>query len=158
MAEQRGWAVDGEREDVGGALTLRGHRSLPHVADLRLEAWAPTKAECMSEAVRALAESVARAGEGRPTRSVSFEVAPGDEAGQLREVLDEVVFLLDAHGLLPVAAAAAETPGGGLLVSLAVCPVAELEVVGPAPKAVTSHRLQVEHHEAGWRCQVVVDV
>lgn len=31
-----------------------GHRTVPHTADLRIEAWAPTAELCIAEAVRAM--------------------------------------------------------------------------------------------------------
>ena len=37
----------------------RGHRTVPHTADLRIEAWAPTREECLAEAVRGLVDSFA---------------------------------------------------------------------------------------------------
>ncbi|HEV8559398.1 MAG TPA: archease [Actinophytocola sp.] len=37
----------------------RGHRAVPHTADIRIEAWAPTREACLGEAVAALVESFA---------------------------------------------------------------------------------------------------
>jgi len=36
-----------------------GHRSVPHTADLRIEAWGPTREDSIAEAVRGLVESFA---------------------------------------------------------------------------------------------------
>ncbi|MEU6969505.1 archease [Kitasatospora aureofaciens] len=44
-----------------------GHRAVPHTADLRLVAWAPTAEGCVREAVRAVVEGFAdTSGPGRP--------------------------------------------------------------------------------------------
>ena len=37
----------------------RGHRTVPHTADLRVEAWAPTREACLAEAVRGLVDRFA---------------------------------------------------------------------------------------------------
>ena len=39
--------------------TDRGHRKVLHPADLRIEAWGPTREECIAEAVRGLVGSFA---------------------------------------------------------------------------------------------------
>jgi SHS2 domain-containing protein len=43
----------------------RGHRKALHPADLRIEAWGPTREECIAEAVRGLVDSFAIVA-GRP--------------------------------------------------------------------------------------------
>jgi hypothetical protein len=43
----------------------RGHRKALHPADLRIEAWGPTREDCIAEAVRGLAGSFAVVA-GRP--------------------------------------------------------------------------------------------
>ena len=46
----------------------RGHRTVPHTADLRIEAWAPTREECMAEAARGLVGSFAAVAGSPPGR------------------------------------------------------------------------------------------
>jgi SHS2 domain-containing protein len=42
---------------------------MPHTADLRIEAWAPTREECLAEAVRSLVDSFAVVAGRRISRS-----------------------------------------------------------------------------------------
>jgi SHS2 domain-containing protein len=43
----------------------RGHWTMPHPADLRIEAWGPTREDCLAEAVLGLVDSFAVVA-GRP--------------------------------------------------------------------------------------------
>ena len=44
---------------MGAAHRVAGHRTVPHTADLRIEAWAVTCEECLAEALRGLVGSFA---------------------------------------------------------------------------------------------------
>lgn len=135
-----------------------GHRSLPHTADLRLEAWAPTRAGCLAEAVRALAEAVADLRRATPSRSVTVRLERAAPERQLQDLLDEVIYLLDAEGVLPVAVEAVELAGGAVQVTLGLLPVEQLPALGPAPKAVTLHGLALGRERGAWYARAVIDV
>jgi SHS2 domain-containing protein len=50
-------------------------------------------------------------------------------------------------------------PDSGVLACLAVAPVAEAQITGAAPKAVSLHELRCGPDAAGrWSCSVTVDV
>ncbi len=49
----------------------RGHRNVPHTADLRIEAWGPTREDCIAEALRGLVESFAEMHGAGASRSSS---------------------------------------------------------------------------------------
>jgi protein archease len=50
-------------------------------------------------------------------------------------------------------------PDGGVIVSLALIPVAETEITGAIPKAASLHGLRCAPDSAGrWSCAVTVDV
>ena len=51
-----------------------GHRSVPHTADLRIEAWAPTRDGCIRQAVLGAVESRTRA---QVTRLIPLGVVRG---------------------------------------------------------------------------------
>jgi SHS2 domain-containing protein len=48
------------------ADTKAGHRSVPHTADLRIEAWAPTREGCIHQAVLGTVESFLDTSSARP--------------------------------------------------------------------------------------------
>jgi SHS2 domain-containing protein len=143
----------------GPAAGARGHRSVPHTADTRIEAWAPTRDGCIAEAVTGLVASFADtssidAGGARPVRTAVVDLTVGSDADALVEALDEVVYLLDTQGAVPVEADVA--PGPRLRLHLV--PVTDVVITGAAPKAVTLHELRLDRVDGGWFCAVTIDV
>lgn len=142
--------------DAGPAPDEAGHRLVDHTADTRLEAWGPTRASCFFQAVLALVEGFAdTAGVTPSTRSPVEMSGPDDDL--LVDVLEEVVFLVDARGQVPVGGHLEDTDGG-MAGYLECAPVDRVRPAGPVPKGVTYHGLEISGDENGWRCQVIVDV
>jgi SHS2 domain-containing protein len=140
---------------VGG----HGHRILPHTADLRLEAWGPTRESCLAEAVRGLAEAFVDPASATPTAAVpvAVDAAPGTDL--LVALLEEVIFAVDVLGVVPLRAhLAVGTDGRSVTGTFDVAPLADLARTGSAPKAITRHRLRFGPGDGGWRCLVTVDV
>nr|WP_173405656.1 archease [Streptomyces sp. SID5468] len=135
----------------------RGHRALPHTADLRIEAWAPTREGCLAEAVAATVEAFADPAGARPSREHLVELGGAGAEDRLVALLDEVVYRLDSAGEVPVATEVTWLPEG-LRVRLAMADAASLAVTGAVPKAVTWHRLEFGGGPSGWRCAVTLDV
>jgi SHS2 domain-containing protein len=145
------------------ANTSRGHRTRAHTADVILEAWGPDLAACCEEAVAALVETYADRQSTDPasTRSAGVHVAhlasaPDDEL--LLAVLDEVIFVLDTSGAVPVAAEVRRGEPDGLDVELCLADPAHVEPTGSVPKAISRSELVVERTPDGVRCQVLVDL
>ncbi|MEU6084552.1 archease [Streptomyces sp. NPDC047108] len=152
----------------------RGHRAVPHTADIRLEAWAPTRDECIAEAVLGLVESFADVSGVRPERLVAFSVPEGPAEDLLLAVLDEVIYRLDVHGDVPVDVEAAASMGaeqgaeggdeeagpgdGALYLRFAVTDAEHVRAVGAQPKAVALQGLRFAAEHGRWSCGVTVDV
>lgn len=136
----------------------RGHRTRPHTADVRIEAWGPTAAACYEEAVAALVAvfaDVSGAPAGIPHR---FAVGPGSPERLLVALLDEVLTALDADGLVP-RAAHVEQRGDTLAGELVQVPVGAVRVTGSAAKGVSFEGLLFGPDGRGrWRCRATVDV
>jgi SHS2 domain-containing protein len=141
----------------GPATGARGHRNVPHTADTRIEAWAPTREACIVEAVAGLVASFADTGGARPVRTAVVDLTAGSDVDVLVEALDEVVYLLDTQGAVPVDADVAPGPAGPRM-SLHLTPVADVVITGAAPKAVTLHDLRLDRVDGGWCCAVTIDV
>jgi SHS2 domain-containing protein len=136
-----------------------GHRSVPHTADARIEAWAPTRERCVAEAVAALVETCADVSRARPVATEEFQVPAGPDEDMLVAVLDRVVYLIDTAGQLPVRADVSASGGGfGVRLEMADADADAVEVTGAAPKAVSLHELRFAADPAGWSCAVTVDV
>jgi SHS2 domain-containing protein len=137
-----------------------GFELRPHTADVMVRAWASTVEECLAEAARGLVSSFADVGDAGEAsrRTVPVTCPPAPETELLVELLDEVVFTVDAHDVVPVELSVARAGDGGLAGEFVVVDRSEVRVIGPAPKAVTRHELRVEEDDGTWHCQVVIDV
>jgi SHS2 domain-containing protein len=136
----------------------RGHRTRPHTADVRIEAWGPTAEACYEEAVAALVAvfaDVTGAPAGVPQR---FAVGPGSPERLLVQLVDEVLTGLDADGLVP-RAARVEQRGDTLVGELVQVPVGAVRVTGSVAKGVSFQGLRFGPDGRGrWRCRAIVDV
>ena len=136
-------------------MAERGHRGVPHTADVRIEAWGPDRDGCLAEAVLGLADSVVdRSAAGPDRERVAVPLAVESDVDLLVAALDEVIYRLDTRDQVPVEA---EYAGGELRLDMA--DVHALPVIGPAPKAVTLHELEFGPTAGGgWRCSVTIDI
>ena len=135
----------------------RGHRAVPHTADVRIEAWAPSRDACLAEAVAGLVASFADLSAARPDRVVTTSVTAETDPDLLVAVLDEAIYVLETRDGLPCAVEFAPEPGG-LAIWWHLAPVRDVEFVGAVPKAVTLHELRFERTDGGWECGVTIDV
>lgn len=135
----------------------RGHRAVPHTADVRVEAWAPDREGCLAEAVAALVETFADTADAQPYGETTLELPAGDDTELLVGLLDEVIFRLETEGTLPLATEA-RAAGGGLRVRWRTVDADAVELVGAVPKAVSLHGLRFTRDGTGWSCVVTVDV
>lgn len=140
---------------------VRGHRCLPHTADVIVEAWGPSVADCCEEAVAALLSTCLDLEGAAAAASVGRHVlrlpAGGPEECVLG-LLDEVVLVLDTSPAVPVRARVRVTDDGGLVAELRLVAAADVERTGAVPKAVSRSGLWVEEGAQGVRCTALVDV
>jgi len=137
----------------------QGHRSVPHTADLRVEAWAPTREECLAEAVRGLVDSFAVPAAARPRRTAERRFIAGSDADLLVAVIDEVIYRLDADAEIPVTVEVRSAPDGGVVLSMQLAGADEAEITGVVPKAASLHDLRCAPGPAGgWSSGITIDV
>ncbi|MDM4719085.1 archease [Micromonospora sp. WMMA1363] len=136
----------------------RGHRCVPHTADVRIEAWAPTRESCVAEAVTALVDMFTDPGGARPQDEREFHARAEQDEDLLVSVLDEVIFRMDTAGELPLETEVTDDGAGGLRVRWHTVDTDEVELVGSVPKAVALHELRFSPDGPGWSCTVTLDV
>ncbi|MGH9032244.1 MAG: archease [Acidimicrobiia bacterium] len=137
----------------------RGHRILPHTADLIVEAWAATRAACMEEAVTAMVEAFADTGGAEAAEPVPVALDAAGDEDLLVGVLEEVIYLVEVLGVMPTAVAIAERDDGGVSGCFDVVPLAEAEEIGAVPKAIARGHLTFGPDADGrWGCRVTIDV
>jgi SHS2 domain-containing protein len=78
-----------------------GHRSVPDTAGLRIEAWGPTREDCIAQALRGLVESFADVNGTRYQRVTARRVSAGSDADLLAAAVEEVIYGLDTDGEIP---------------------------------------------------------
>lgn len=137
--------------------TDRGHHAVPHTADVRIEAWAPTQEECLAEAVAALVECFADVKDASAGRTVTAELAADTDEDRLIAVLDQVIYLVDTEDAVAVGLTV-EIDAPVLRVAVPVVDLADVEIIGSAPKAVALSELRMEHAEGRWNASAIVDV
>ncbi|MBV2155337.1 archease [Kitasatospora sp. SUK 42] len=151
--------MDG-RESAG--RTGSGHRSVPHTADLRVEAWAPTAEGCIGELVHAVVGSFAELGGARIVGERACTVLAVSDPDLLAGVLEEVIYRMDADGELPAALALGPIRGldgaRSIEVRFRMADAATAALVGAVPKAVSLQGLELAAGPDGWTCAATVDV
>lgn len=135
----------------------RGHRTVPHPADVTIEAWGPTREVCLAEAVSGLVESFADLSRARAVDTVASDLPATDDGDRLMVALDEVIYLLDTQGLVPLTADVDIGPQT-LRLTMAVASIADAELIGAAPKAVSLSGLECKRTGNEWRCRATIDV
>jgi SHS2 domain-containing protein len=131
------------------------YRLVDHTGELQLELEAPTKEEVFREAVVAVGDLLS--GEGRLAgveETRVLHVRADDDSTLLAAWLDELVFLAETEGLVPISADELRAVAGEVraLVSF---------VRGSPPhlvKGATYHDLALSAESGVWRARVVLDV
>jgi len=137
----------------------QGHRTVPHTADLRIEAWAPTREACLAEAVRGLADSFAVVGSARLRHTAERRFIAASDEDLLVAIIEEVIYRLDADGEVPVAVDVRPMPDGGIVLVLSLADLSEVEITGAAPKAASLYDLRCAPDATGrWSCGITIDV
>jgi len=139
-------------------VAAQGYRTVPHTADLRIEAWAQSRNACVAEALRGLIASFADISGTRPARVLERLITAGSDADLLASAADEVIYILDAEGEIPVSVQV-HPAGAGIVVVLALAPAEPAEITGAVPKAVSFHGLRCEPDATGrWSASMTIDV
>jgi phage shock protein A len=137
----------------------QGHRTVPHTADLRVEAWGPTREVCLAEAVRGVVDSFAAVAAARPRHTAERRFIASSDEDLLVAVVGEVIYRLDADGEIPVTAAIRPVPEGGVVLTLALADVNEAAITGAVPKGASLHDLRCAPDATGrWSCGITIDV
>jgi SHS2 domain-containing protein len=132
------------------------YRWVDHNGELELRVEAPTDADVLREATRALAELLHRdAAEaaGEPvTREVTVDA--DDRAQLLAAWLEELVFLAETEAIVPEDVRFETLDPRGLR----ACVKGRRGEPPHLVKAVTYHRLSFDRTDSGWAATVVLDV
>ncbi len=138
-------------------MVAQGHRTMPHTADVRVEAWGPNREACIAEAVLGVVEAFADTTSVHPDRARECWFADSSDEDLLLNVLDETVYYLDTENEVPVDVEV-EPREDGVEVRFAMADATAVRWVGAVPKGVSLHGLRIDSHAGTWSCSVIVDV
>ena len=136
------------------------YRLIDHAADAGLEVRGADLPRLMAAAAMALSDAVVPRGRHAEVERIDVRVDAADARALLVDLLQEVIYLLDTRGFLPVRVGTrideardglslrASLYGSGFDPSWVRLPV----------KAATHHDLEVERTDGGWIARVLVDV
>ena len=131
------------------------YRWVDHTAEVELEIEAPSEAEVLAEAMRALAELLGiTTAPARALETRTLAVAASDRPALLAAWLEELVFLGESEGFVATAIHTIDLIADGLTATVA----GVIDEPPPLVKAVTYHRLTFEHAGDGYVASVVLDV
>lgn len=150
-------------ETAGVPPVGNGHRELPHTADVRFEAWAPTREACIAEAITAFVATFLEPAGLPQAEPMSFEADGGTDADLLLAVLEELIFGMDTTDRVPIGRIQVDAADAERRRSVAIrCDcgdVADADLIGAVPKAVSRHELAFGVDADGrWRCTVTIDI
>ncbi|MFF2327201.1 MULTISPECIES: archease [unclassified Streptomyces] len=153
----------GGRKPAGKQPGARGHRTVPHTADMRVEAWSPTAEGCIAEAVRAVLEGFADTSSASVVGERAYAVTAESDEDLLVSVLEEVVYRMDADGEIPLDLEVGTIRSAGFgrvlcTVRFCMADAGTAVAVGAVPKAVSLHGLRLRGGPGGWSCGVTLDV
>jgi SHS2 domain-containing protein len=116
-----------------GPEPRRGHRLLPHTADVIVEAWGSDVLACAEEAAQALIHICVS---GDTEEAAGFWVSTFDLASVelVRAVLEEVVFALDTSESAPVSAHLDRSVDSGITLRLGLASPESVQFTGPPPR------------------------
>lgn len=135
----------------------RGHRVVEHTADEILETWGPTRAACLEEAATGLVELFAQPRTGAVTRTCQFTLDASEGTALLLALLDEIIYLLDAHDSVPAITRIADL-GHRVRVRLELVTVDAVEPTGPTPKGVSRSQAHLRRDDGRWTSRALIDV
>ncbi|WP_165989786.1 archease [Streptomyces sp. YIM 98790] len=137
-----------------------GHSSVPHPADLRVLAWAPTREECLAQAVQGMVDAFVDPAStvlAAPARNLDTVIPALHDEELLRGLAEEVLHWLETGGEVPVRARVAAVPGG-VRARIRLVRLHTLRTTGPVPTAVADRGLSIGPTPDGWHCALTLAV
>jgi SHS2 domain-containing protein len=134
-----------------------GHRIVDHTADHIVRAWGPTRAACLEQAVLGFVSAFAAVADVPVARTTTRWFEAPDDPTVLLCLLEEVVFLLDADGVVPVSVEVADH-GTQVAVTFGLVQAEEADPTGPTPKGISHSGLDLAVAGGLWQARILVDV
>lgn len=128
-----------------------------HAGDLRIEAWAATREECVAEAVEALVGSFTRRSLPAIAWTSYFDVTGAGDTELLRGALLRVISGLRKDHVIPVSVQVSANQAG-LRLRCAMVDAGAILPGGALPMGVTPGSVHCVHRMDLWWCVARIDV
>lgn len=130
---------------------LRGHRVSRGPTSTLLQAWGDTREHCFEEAVMALVDSFAQGIEDQVSPvSVPITLEPSNDDDLLGLLLDEIVYVGEVLGAVPVAVELSRTEDLGVTGFLETVPLAQVRLIAGLPRRLGAEGPSVERRGGRW--------
>lgn len=137
----------------------RGHRLVPHTADMGIEAWAEHPAGVFVEVANGLRDMLFGPDTYARTQTVTVTLSAGDAPELLVTWLNEILFRFEVDGLVPAAFTIERLNTADLQASIHGTPYhPDQHPLEHQIKAVTYHQLTLQPCRHGWFARVYVDL
>lgn len=136
---------------------VRGHRVVEHTADQILEAWGPSRAACLQEAVLGFVALFVTADPAAADRRHEISLDSNDDRLLLLDLLDEVLFLAETENVVP-ASVHVDDRGRQVQATLELAAVHAEAATGPTPKGIALSGLRLADQDGRWYARALVDV
>jgi len=132
----------------------RGFREVAHTADWELEAWAPDLSGMLEQAARGMYALAGMRLQAGPVQNRTLTIQGSDPENLLVKFLAELLYLNEQEGLA-FENFNLQINGDTLTAEMQGCPVAAQD---KEIKAVTYHKLAIQHTAQGLAVNLVFDV
>ena len=139
-----------------------GYEFLEHTADIYVSAWGDSLEEAFANAARATMDVITDTGKVEPEKEVEVALEAGDLERLLYLWLEEVIFMVDAEGMLFSGFQVSEVTGGEELRLYATLKGEEFDPTRheqrQAVKAATYHMMEITEEDDRHVLKFVLDV
>jgi SHS2 domain-containing protein len=139
-----------------------GYEFLEHTADVYVKAWGDSLEEAFAAAAKAMMEVITDTGKVEPEQDFEVSLEAGDLESLLYLWLEEVIFMVDAEGLLFSGFQVSEVTGGEEALLSATLSGEEFDSARheqrQAVKAVTYHMMEITEEDDRHVVKFVLDV
>ena len=135
------------------------YRLIPHTADMGAWLYGASPEEIFVNAAAVMGVFMTERPPARSEKTVKVELEGQDRADLLVRWLNEILYLFQVRGLVPVEARVEKLSGNTLNATLdAATYRLEEHGAGTDIKAATYHRVEIKPHRSGWRARVFFDL
>lgn len=123
---------------------------------LVLDAWAPSRAECVAQAVGGLVADFVRLGAFVSHEQMVVRIEPAPDRNLMAAVLDLVVRQMEDRGRVPADVEIGEDFEGRVTLIMAMVPVKDVDE--PPPEIPAVDDIVFGRVGGGWRCHAILNV